>query len=278
MKIFTSKLFGLVACMSVILFSCSKEEKIDTPQTEDLGIIELSGQKILTDVYYDDISAEVLQANTDNGLTAQPITQQDICATVTIAPKDPAVWPKTVTVDYGTAGCTGLNGYLRKGKIIYTIDKKLITTGARITIRFENFSVNGYKLEGVQTITNNGSLNGLNVTVQLTDGKVTYPDGKWYTRTSTTTWVQSAGLLSLSLADDEYNVSGNGTIGSFDGNTLTAATKTNLLRKASCMNIVSGLMDISYNNITGVLDFGNGECDKKAVITVAGKQYEVTLP
>jgi hypothetical protein len=193
-------------------------------------------------------------------------------------PKDPAVWPKTVTVDYGTAGCTGLNGYLRKGKIIYTIDKKLITTGAKITIRFENFSVNGYKLEGVQTITNNGSLNGLNVTVQLTDGKVTYPDGKWYTRTSTSTWVQTAGLVSLSLADDEYNVSGNGTIGSFDGNTLTAATKTNLLRKASCINTVSGLMDITYNNIAGVLDFGTGECDKKAVITVAGKQYEVTLP
>jgi hypothetical protein len=37
-------------------------------------------------------------------------------------------------------------------------------------------------------------------------------------------------------------------------------------------------MDLTFNNIAGVLDFGNGECDKKALITIAGKQYEVTLP
>jgi hypothetical protein len=82
----------------------------------------------------------------------------------------------------------------------------------------------------------------------------------------------------LSILDDEYNLTGNGTITSSEGNTLTAASKTNLLRKVTCVNTVSGQLDLTYNNIAGVLDFGNGECDKAAVITVAGKQYNVTLP
>ena len=279
MKILPVKQLSLLACFSIAVFSCNKEDKNPAPSgTDNTKIVELTSQKAITDAYYDDLSAEVLVANTDNGLSAQPENQQDICATVTVTPKDPAIWPKTVTLDYGSTGCTGLNGNLRKGKVIYTIDKKLLNTGAKITVSFDNYTVNGYKLEGALTITNNGSLNGLNVTIKLTNGKVTYPDGKWYTRSSTTTWVQSAGLLTLSLLDDEYNVTGNGTISSSDGNTLTAASKTNLLRKASCINTVSGLMDLTFNNIAGVLDFGNGECDKKAVITIAGKQYEVTLP
>jgi hypothetical protein len=112
----------------------------------------------------------------------------------------------------------------------------------------------------------------------LTNGKVTHPDGKWYTRTSTTNWIQSAGMSTLPIIDDEYNLTGNGTIASSEGNTLTASSKTNLLRKVSCVNTVSGQLDLTYNNIAGILDFGNGICDKAAVITVAGRQYEVTLP
>lgn len=267
-----------MAFLSIAVFSCSKDDKNDTPGTDNTTIVELSSQKAITDAYYDDVSAEVLFVNTDNGLTNQPATQQQACATVSVSPQEPNVWPKTVTIDYGTAGCTGLNGYLRKGKISYTIDKKLLTAGAKIIVSFDNYTVNGYKLEGQHTITNNGSANGMNFTVVLTNGKVTYPNGKWYTRTANTTWIQSAGMLTLPILDDEYNVTGSGAITSSDGNTLTASSKTNLLRKVSCVNTVSGQLDLVYNNISGLLDFGNGECDKAAVITVAGKQYNVTLP
>jgi hypothetical protein len=278
MKILHVKQFGLLAFFSMAFFACSKEENNSTPGTEDAKIIELSSQKAITDAYYDDVSAEVLQVNTENGLTNQPSTQQMACATITISPQDQTTWPKTVTIDYGTTGCLGLNGYLRKGKISYIIDKKLFNTGAKIIASFDNYSVNGYKLEGTYTITNNGSANGINVTAVLVNGKVTHPDGKWYSRASTTNWIQSAGMSTLTIIDDEYNLTGNGTISSSEGNTLTAASKTNLLRKVSCVNTVSGLLDLTYNNIAGVLDFGNGECDKAAVITVAGKQYSVTLP
>jgi len=146
-----------------------------------------------------------------------------------------------------------------------------------LTASFDNYSVNGYKLEGTYTITNNGSSAGLNVTIVLANGKVTYPTGVVYTKASNTTWVQAAGIGTLTVLDDEYYVTGNGSV-STAGNTLSAASVGNLYRTVTCTNTVSGVLNLNYNNITGTLDFGAGECDKTAVLTVAGKEYNVVLP
>jgi hypothetical protein len=259
----------------VTLASCQKED--NTAGTDETRAVALTGQKAFTDALYDDVTTEVMQVNTENGLS-QPSAQQQACATVTIAPQDPGTWPKTITIDYGTTGCTGLNGYLRKGKISYTLNRRLLSDGAVVNVSFDNYSVNGYRLEGNYTITNNGSANGLNFTVQLTGGKVTYPNGNWYTKTTNTTWVQSAGQGTLVILDDEYNVTGNGTFTDMDGNILTAASRSALLRKVSCVNTVSGQADLTYNQVSGLLDFGSGGCDKNALITIAGKTYEITLP
>ncbi len=268
-----STLFFLFA-----MYSCSKDNNNNAPAANDENnTVALTNVKVSSDALYDDVSTELIQVNTDNGLTAQPSNVAQACATVTIAPLDAAMWPKTVTIDYGTTGCTGINGYVRKGKIIYTLNKKLINTGAVLTATFDNYIVNGYKLEGTYTITNNGSANGLNINVQLANGKVTYPDGTVYTKTTNTTWVQSAGMATLSLLDDEYDVTGSGTVSSA-GNTLTATSKTNLHRTVVCTNTVSGILDLTYNNIAGTLDFGTGTCDKVATLTVANKQYTITLP
>jgi len=261
--------------LSAAIFSCSKEDK--NPVSGDEGqTVALAAVKVNTDALYDDVSMEVLQVNTDAGLSAQP-TSVNACATITVSSTDPAIWPKTVTIDYGTAGCTGVNGFVRKGKIIYTLSKKLINTGAVLNVTFDNYNVNGYKLEGTYTITNNGSANGLNVSVQLVGGVVTYPAGNSYTKETNTTWVQTAGQGTLTALDDEYDVSGNGTVSS-SGNKLTATSKGNLHRTVVCPNTVSGILDLTYNNIAGTLDFGSGTCDKSALLTVAGKQYTVTLP
>jgi hypothetical protein len=267
-----------LAFFSVALYSCSKDDKNSAPTpTEEDKTLAMTAVKVNTDALFDDVSMEVLQVNTEGGLTSQPASTEQTCATITISPSDAAVWPKTVTIDYGATGCTGINGYVRKGKIIYTLNKKLMNTGAVLNVSFDNYTVNGYKLEGTYTITNNGSANGLNVSIQLTNGKVTYPDGKFYTKETNTTWIQSAGQGTLIILDDEFDVTGTGTV-TADGNTLTATSKGNLHRTVVCTNTVSGILDLTYNNIAGSLNFGTGTCDKLAILTVAGKQYEVNLP
>jgi hypothetical protein len=51
-----------------------------------------------------------------------------------------------------------------------------------------------------------------------------------------------------------------------------------LLRKVTCGNFVSGQLNVAYNGIAGVLDFGGGTCDKKATLSLGTRNYEVTLP
>lgn len=262
-----------------MFYSCSKDDSPDnTTPPDDLTAQELTAARIKSDLVFDDVSSEVLQV-TLNGTTGAASTTSAACATVTISPQDLTTWPKTITIDYGSTGCTGINGWVRKGKISYTLTKLQRETGAVVNVSFDNFFVNGYKLEGSYSITNNGSTDAnLNITTRLVNGKITYPDGKWYTRTSTINWQQVAGSATASVLDDEFNVTGEAVIKSSANNELITSSKTPLLRKVTCGNFVSGQLNVAYNGIAGVLDFGGGTCDKKATLSLGTRNYEVTLP
>jgi len=275
-----ARLLVMATILSASMFySCSKDDSPDnaTPP-EDLTAQELTAARIQSDLVFDDVSSEVLQV-TLNGTTGAASTTSAACATVTISPQDLTTWPKTITIDYGSTGCVGINGWVRKGKISYTLTKLPRETGAVVNVSFDNYFVNGYKLEGSYSITNNGSADAnLNITTRLVNGKITYPDGKWYTRTSTINWQQVAGSATASVLDDEFNVTGEAVIKSSANNELITSSKTPLLRKVTCGNFVSGQLNVAYNGIAGVLDFGGGTCDKKATLSLGTRNYEVTLP
>lgn len=275
-----ARLLVMATILSASMFySCSKDDSPDnTTPPDDLTAQELTAARIKSDLVFDDVSSEVLQV-TLNGTTGAASTTSAACATVTISPQDLTTWPKTITIDYGSTGCTGINGWVRKGKISYTLTKLQRETGAVVNVSFDNFFVNGYKLEGSYSITNNGSTDAnLNITTRLVNGKITYPDGKWYTRTSTINWQQVAGSATASVLDDEFNVTGEAVIKSSANNELITSSKTPLLRKVTCGNFVSGQLNVAYNGIAGVLDFGGGTCDKKATLSLGTRNYEVTLP
>ncbi|TAH00505.1 MAG: hypothetical protein EAZ17_06295 [Sphingobacteriales bacterium] len=275
-----ARLFVLATILSASTFySCSKDDSPDeTTPPDDLTAQELTAARIQSDLVFDDVSSEVLQVSV-NGTTGAASTTSSACATVTISPQDLTTWPKTVVIDYGSTGCTGINGWVRKGKISYTLTKLPRETGAVVNVSFDNYSVNGYKLEGSYSITNNGSSDAnLNITTRLVNGKITYPDGKWYTRSSTINWQQVAGSVTASVLDDEFNVTGEAVIKSSANNELITSSKTPLLRKVTCGNFVSGQLNVNYNGIAGVLDFGGGTCDKNATLSLGTRNYEVTLP
>jgi hypothetical protein len=275
-----ARLLVMATILSASMFySCSKDDSPDnTTPPDDLTAQELTAARIQSDLVFDDVSSEVLQV-TLNGTTGAASTTSAACATVTISPQDLTTWPKTITIDYGSTGCVGINGWVRKGKISYTLTKLPRETGAVVNVSFDNYFVNGYKLEGSYSITNNGSADAnLNITTRLVNGKITYPDGKWYTRTSTINWQQVAGSATASVLDDEFNVTGEAVIKSSANNELITSSKTPLLRKVTCGNFVSGQLNVAYNGIAGVLDFGGGTCDKKATLSLGARNYEVTLP
>jgi len=201
------------------------------------------------------------------------------CTILTITPNDVNTYPKTVKLDFGS-GCTSWYGVTRSGIITYTFSGKFKNPGTTVTAEYTNFKVNGYKLEGSYSITNNTSLaNGVLFNSSVTNGKVTYPDGiTWYTYSGTKTVKQTAGIGSLNYNDYVFAVTGAHSYASSAGKTLTDSITTPLVKQATCKNIVSGVVAFTYNgSITGTLDYGNGACDSLATLTIKGVTKNIGL-
>ena len=60
------------------------------------------------------------------------------------------------------------------------------------------------------------------------------------------------------------------------GKAYTWTATTNIVRKATCALVrkykpVSGILTITHENKTKVIDFGNGDCDNEVTVTISGK-------
>ena len=269
----SSVLAGILIVLTVTLHSCKKdkEEETNNNQTE---AAELSVANNIAETMYDDVFNVVLLDGQANNVAGRG----NSCATVTLNNSDPDTYPKIMTLDFGS-GCTGFDGLTRKGKIIATLSGRIRTAGTSITISFDNYSVNDFKLEGEFSITNNSGNSSLSFTTQTTNGKLTYPGGTlYYTHSGNHTLTQTAGAGTASFLDDSFSLTGSGTTTSSLGNSLTVNITTPLVKKATCANVVSGVEQFTYNNINGTLDFGDGSCDNLALLTIGSYHQTVTLP
>ena len=264
---------GLLIGLAVMLHSCKKDKEEETNNTQTEAA-ELSVANNIAETMYDDVFNVVLLDGQSNNVAGRG----NSCATVTLNNSDPDTYPKIMTLDFGP-GCTGFDGLTRKGKIIATLSGRIRTAGTSITISFDNYSVNDFKLEGEFSITNNSGNNGLSFTTQTTNGKLTYPGGTlFYTHSGNHTLTQTAGAGTPSFLDDSFSLTGSGTTTSSLGNSLTVNITTALVKKATCANVVSGIEQFTYNNINGTLDFGDGSCDNQALLTIGSYHQTVTLP
>lgn len=267
----------LALAIALTFFSCKKvKEAVDTKPADAIALSIASGT---SETLYDDAFDVVLQDGESNSIAGRETAaaRTGSCATVTLSPADLTTFPKTMTIDFG-AGCTSSNNITRKGKLIAVLSGKIRTAGTTLAVSFDNYSVNGFKVEGNYMITNNGGT-GLNFTRQVSNGKLTYPDGAtWYTYTGTHTLAQTGGSGTVTFADDNFSVTGNGITTSSAGNSLTVNITTPLVKAGTCRNISSGIEQFTYNSISGSLNFGDGTCDNLALLTVGVFSQTVILP
>lgn len=273
------KKIGLLSLATALVFVACKKDKSSSDSAEQNEALALSAASSNSESLYDDAFDLVLQDGESNNVAGREYYSARVssCAVVTLTPADLNTYPKTMSLDFGS-GCTSSNGVTRKGKITATMSGRIRTAGTTISLSFENFYINGYKLEGTYTITNNGGT-GLNFTTQVTNGKVTYPDATtWYSYSGTHTLAQTAGSSTVTFADDNFSVTGNNTAASSAGKSLTVNIITPLVKNAGCLNISSGVEQFKYGVISGSLDFGNGTCDNQALLTVGPSSQTITLP
>ncbi len=250
---------------SLFISSCSKKDNSPDSGTDQPTAISLTMASSLTETLYDDVFNQINLESENNGISER-LTGVQGCATVTLSPADLTTFPKTMTIDYGV-GCT-IGPITRKGKLIVNLSGRIKNPGSTMSVSFENYAVNDYKLEGSFTITNNTANDILTFTTQTTNGKFTYPSGLVYTHTGLHTYTQIGGSSTPTFVDDSWSIIGEGSTTSSANQNLTVTIKTPLVKSVACGSIVSGEQSFQYNNISGSLNFGEGVCDRLATLKI----------
>ena len=286
---------GMLA-FSLFMVACQKEEVKEEITNEEQSIQsaeDLTESEAAFEDAFDIVEAEAQQHDELTGLTTDKGAEvRNNCAEVTMKKNEDgtSIFPVVITMDYGD-GCTTDRGREISGKMIITFSDRIRKPQATRTITFDNFMVNGFKVSGTKTITNNG-LNDqeqFNYTVSLEGGSVESPDGKVVKHefSRTRTWVDGmdtnfktdgiSGVL-----DDVWEVTGSASGVNRNGVSYTAVIDDDnpLRRENDCRWITKGKVTITTDRLPepGTIDYGDGTCDNKAVITVGERSKEIELP
>ena len=256
--------FLIVLISSVFAFeSCRKNDNNDTviATAEDLSANEDYTEQI-------DLDADIAVEERGGGE----------CPTVTFAQPE-GTWPNTITIDFGAA-CTRRDGRVLSGVLVIQQTAEIRTPGAVRTVTHENFSIDGVKIEGTRTWTNNGqNTDGQwSYTKVATDMKLTFEDGSVTTWSKTRTSVLIEGGGTATHLDDVWSSTGTASGVNRNGNDFTATITEPLIKHADCRWISQGVIEFTVGVRTRSLDFGDGSCDRFGTLTLAnGDSYSIRL-
>lgn len=286
---------------SLFLFSCQKESSFST--TSDSTVTEeeatnLSDESTQADASFDDVEDVSMIASEEEGEasvygrsdnTAQrfaPTFEElklriGLCATITVLPND-NTYPKKITIDFSD-GCLGSDGKYRKGVILIYLTGPIRHSGSVMTILLQNFYLNRAHIEGTKTFSNLSENGNIKFTVQVTGGKVTFPNGRGYSYQSLKYIKQIEGGATRIIRDDVFSIEGKSKTEFNGGLSITLDTETPLIKKVTCHWISDGVLKIKINNMILMLNYGaphNGDCDNKALLTWdnGNKEKLITLP
>lgn len=312
-KIFVMKLIfnpaktaTLLLFSALLLFNGCKKETSGSAAEEEFASQASSEADAESDDIFNEVFDNVMGVNTDvalggtgvfgqmNAGSAGGTARTNSCPNVTITHMNaPDPFPVKIVMDFGT-GCVGRDGRTRSGKIISVYTNRLIYPGAKATTTFDNYVVEGIKVEGTHIITNQSVIptNTNCLThiwkVVVEGAKLTKPNGNFTEWNSTKTITQLEGMCTPYIPlDDIYKITGSANGKVKRGDLLIAwraETVEPLIKKFSCRWLVKGIIKIVRLNLStsspwvATINYGNGECDNKALVTINGVPHIITLP
>ncbi|MFZ2286504.1 MAG: hypothetical protein WAV93_05915 [Bacteroidales bacterium] len=271
MKTKSMILIALLAAFAVT--SCQKSETLEKSS------LEAADDAALSEALYDDAfsSLEIATVSAEAGLKSA--STADTCPLVTVTSSDQEFWPRNIVIDYGT-GCTGFYDVVRSGKIIITLSGPRRTEGSVRSLSFQDYHVNGAKVEGILTVENNGLNSNQNVVfaVSLAGGKITFPDGKTINSEFTRQREYIEGYATWSPWDDKCLITGMAAGTTLEGLTYTQTVINALECQAACRFLVRGTIGFDIEGIEPFeLDYGSGECDADATLSRGDETRAITL-
>ena len=284
--------------LSITLFtiSCKKDAATNKQTVTESEATQYSAESMETEASYDDVQDISMTAADEEGAASAgrpagntagrpfPFLKLRLRiganATISVTPND-STYPKTVAIDFGADGQTCPDGKFRKGKIVMNFSGPVRHTGSVVTITLVDFQIGRAKIEGTKVITNLSTNGNIKFSVKVTDGKVTFPNGRGYSYETLRYITQTEGGGTPDITDDVYSIEGHSQTKFNNGVIVSLDTQTALIKKVSCPWISKGTLKITVNTFESLLDYGypsNGDCDNKALLKYNGQESIVLLP
>ncbi|MBP9925344.1 MAG: hypothetical protein KBF45_05085 [Cyclobacteriaceae bacterium] len=293
MKTLLVKSLSSLALFALVFLASCTDDSVKF-NTEDSQNVE---NEATTDSYFEDADDMATIAVAADGSTAsgaressygrqgiKPVDMRFNCATITFlfADNNSTTTPHGfITIDFGD-GCTDAKGNVRKGKIIVEFTGKRFLPDSRIITTFQDYFINGVKIEGVRTVTNvTGSVEeNPKFLIEVDNGKATWEDGTFATRevNRTREWIRANNPL-----EDQWIVDGTAAGTNRNGKTYQVEITKALVYKRECaisakvFIAVEGTKVLSIDNKVITIDYGMGECDRVVTITINGQSKDVTV-
>lgn len=269
----SNKVVVAIMVLGLLFTACSKDESVDIDsQNQDYSEVILSSEVDEASAALDDIALDVFdvqETSEASGIsetsrttdTNATFTNLPECVTITVVAQQGY---REVTIDFGTEGCM-VRGNLLKGKMILTWERNPEAQEVYITKTLEDFYFNRLNILGDKTILK--QLSNENVNPQSThtlDLTIIWPNGAQAYREGTKIreWVE--GQLNGIWSDNVFEITGNWTTTFVNGNVHSYEVDIPLRREVICYYFVSGSIDVTRSNFSGVLDYGEGDCDNQA--------------
>jgi hypothetical protein len=263
------KTASLLGILTLTVFSCRRENDEKESGT--------AADNSLAEQTFDDVKSIADQAADGNLTSYKTGGLLSVCATVT---HDTLSDPRMLTIDFGTVNCLCNDGRNRRGKILVSYSGRYKDQGSVHTITFDKYYVNDNHVMGSKIVTNEGPDGNGNIyyTVVI-DGSIGLADSSGtltFVSNRTRTWV--AGYSTPEWMDDAYEITGTASGTRPDGGSFSAEIITPLRKEISCRWIVSGVMEFTPGDKpTRTIDFGNGDCDDQAVVSIGNWTRTITL-
>lgn len=295
-----TRLMTASVAATLLVAGCKKEASQPLSRGEEEQVTVFSAESELeSQAAFDDVFNNVLGVNSELGIGGVGVFGRAAegnrdertdtlprCISISITPMQPLVFPKTVVLDFGS-GCMS-HGHLRSGKITTVYSGRLIEPGSSATTTFDNYSIDSFSISGTHTITNTTNVGGnqRQFTIDISNAKLSKPNGNYEDWDASRVITQIEGNGTVLPYDDIFRITGHSSGKTKRGDLIflwSSEIGEPLVKKFNCRWFSKGTVNAGRNGSSsgtqwiGVLDFGTGDCDNKATLTVNGNVYQITL-
>ncbi|WP_203296041.1 hypothetical protein [Luteirhabdus pelagi] len=267
----TIKFVTALVLTTSVLISCSEDESNDPTPAE--FSVENNTRSAQTDNVVEG-TLNIMETAYVESEEGRSVSFFPDCATIVFSPNGNG---GTIEITFEN-NCELNNGAIVSGTIF--MEYGPIVEGTRtIDYTFEDYFYNGNGVTGGGEIfreienDNGNPQSTVNETIMVSFPNTTVTATRDGLRIAE--WVEGVG--SGTWTDNVYSVTGNWETNLSNGFFRNGEVTQPLIRKLNCPYLVEGSLQIEQQFGTGVIDFGEGECDSNATITINGQEFPIQL-